>query len=122
KPLARKLAARLDAANRMFLELKKECESCEVLESVSHLSVKLMNLLTEMEKFLEEFREGNVRESVLDLYFQVRDFLNIYDILDENYVIYSELEEDGRFKVKLYCINPAVNLQNYLEQGNSTVF
>lgn len=122
KPFARKLAARLDAANRVFLELKKECESCEVLESVSHLSVKLMNLLSEMEKFLEEFREGNVRERVLDLYFQVRDFLNIYDILDENYVIYSELEEDGRFKVKLYCINPAVNLQNYLEKGNSTVF
>ena len=36
--------------------------------------------------------------------------------------IYSELERDGRFKVKLFCVNPAANLQNYLEQGNSTIF
>ena len=86
------------------------------------LRCKLMNLLTEMENFLEEFRVGNAREGVLDLYFRVRDFLNIYDILDENYVVYSELEPDGRFKVKLYCINPAANLQEYLEQGNSTIF
>lgn len=122
KNLSRKLAGKLDAVNRVFLELKKECESCETLESVSTLVIKLMNLLTEMDNFLEEFREGNIRESVLDLYFRVRDFLNIYDILDENYVIYSELEPDGRFKVKLYCINPAANLHEYLEQGNSTIF
>ena len=37
-------------------------------------------------------------------------------------MVYSELEPDGRFKVKLYCINPAANLQEYLEQGNSTIF
>ena len=37
-------------------------------------------------------------------------------------MIYSELERDGRFKVKLFCVNPAANLQNYLEQGNSTIF
>lgn len=122
KSLNRKLSKKLDAVNRIFLELKKECESCEILGSVSALAVKLMNLLTEMENFLEEFREGNAREGVLDLYFRVRDFLNIYDILDENYVVYSELEPDGRFKVKLYCINPAANLQEYLEQGNSTIF
>lgn len=58
----------------------------------------------------------------MDFYFQVRDFLNIHDLLDENYLIYSELERDGRFKVKLLCVNPSVNLQTYLEQGNSTVF
>lgn len=122
KGTARKLAVRLDAANRVFLELKRECESCRILESVSHLSVKLMNLMSEMEDFLEEAGEGETKDRVRDLYFQVRDFLNIYDILDDNYVIYCELETDGKFKVKLYCINPAANLQNYLEQGNSTVF
>lgn len=31
---------------------------------------------------------------------------------------------DGRRKVsnQAFCVNPAVNLQNYLEQGNSTIF
>ena len=46
-------------------------------------------------------------ESVLSLYFQVRSFVSIHDGLDENYVIYSEFEENGRFKIKLFCVNPA---------------
>lgn len=117
-----RLARRLEETNRLFLELKRECETYMVLESVSHFALKLMNLLTEMERFLEEYREGEQREIILNLYFQVRDFLNIHDILDENYVIYSELEPDGRFKVKLFCVNPAANLQSYLAQGNSTIF
>ena len=117
-----KLARRLDETNRLMLELKRECESCREIDSVSHLALKLMNVLTEMERFLEEYQDGEVRELVLDLYFQVRGFLNIHDVIDENYVIYTELEADGRFRVKLSCVNPAVNLQNYLEYGNSTVF
>ena len=117
-----RLAKRLDETNRLMLELKRECEDYRVLESVSHLALKLMNLLTEMERFLEDYREDEKKEIVTDLYFQVRDFLNIHDIVDENYVIYSELERDGRFKVKLFCVNPAANLQKYLEQGSSTIF
>lgn len=118
----KKIAAQLDGINRLFLALKRECETYRVLESVSHISLKLMRLLTEMERFLEEQEGGEMREKVLELYFQVRAFLNIHDIMDENYVIYSELEADGRFKVKLFCINPAVNLQAFLEQGNGTIF
>lgn len=117
-----KMASLLEGTNRLFLALKRECERYRVLESVSHISLKLMQLLTEMEKFLEEEENGEQREKVLDLYFQVRGFLNIYDIMDENYVIYSEMEADGRFKLKLFCINPASNLQNYLEQGRGTIF
>ena len=84
KQMDSRLAKRLEETNRLMLELKRECEDYRVLESVSHLALKLMNLLTEMERFLEEYREGEKRELVLDLYFQVRDFLNIHDILDEN--------------------------------------
>ncbi len=122
KNIDKKLASLLDGVNRLFLALKRECESYRVLESVSHISLKLMRLLTEMERFLEEQEAGEMREKVLELYFQIRAFLNINDIVDENYVIYSELEADGRFKLKLFCINPASNLQHYLEQGNGTVF
>lgn len=119
---APKLARRLDECNRQFLELKRECESYRVLESVSHIALKLLNLCGEAEKYLEENRESENREAVLEFYFQVRAFLNIYDILDENYVIYSELQKDGRFMVKLFCINPSVNLGEYLNMGNSTIF
>ena len=106
----------------MFLALKRECETYRVLDSVSHIALKLMNLLTVMEDYLEEQNDDEKREQVLDLYFQVRSFVNVHDILDDNYVIYSELEENGRFKVKLFCVNPAENLQTYLDYGIGTVF
>ena len=48
--------------------------------------------------------------------------MSIYEGIDENYVIYTELESGGRFLLKLLCVNPSVNLQKYLEQGNSTIF
>lgn len=117
-----KLTRRLGDVNKMFLELKRECESYQILNSVSHIVLKLMNLMTEMEKFLDESVDDKLRERVLNLYFQVRSFVSIHDILNENYVIYSELEADGRFKIKLFCINPAENLSTCLDYGNGTVF
>ncbi len=117
-----KLARRLDECNRQMLELKRECEDYRILDSVSHVALKLMNVMGELERYLEEHPHSDKREEILNFYFQVRAFLNIHDILDENYVIYSELLSDGRFRLKLLCVNPAVNLQSYLEQGSSTVF
>ena len=49
-------------------------------------------------------------------------FLYIHEKLDENYMIYTELPEDGKFYVRLFCVNPAVNLSEYLNYGVSTVF
>ena len=122
KHLDGKLARRLGEVNKLFLELKRECEGYQILNSVSHIALKLMSLLTEMERFLEEPSDDVTRESVLSLYFQVRSFVSIHDGLDENYVIYSEFEENGRFKIKLFCVNPAENLQKYLDYGSGTVF
>lgn len=122
KHLDGKLARRLGDVNKLFLELKRECEDYQILNSVSHIALKLMTLLAEMERFMEESPDDAIRETVLDLYFQVRAFIGIHDILDENYVIYSELEENGRFKIKLFCVNPAENLRSYLDYGSGTVF
>lgn len=117
-----KLARRLDECNKQLLELKQECEEYQILDSVSHIALKLMNVLGELERYLEEHTNSEKRKEVLEFYFQVRAFLNIHDILDENYVIYTEMEHDDRFKLKLFCVNPAVNLQKFLQQGNSTIF
>ena len=122
----KKLTRSLESMNKAFLELKRECENYQILDSVSVLALKAMNLLTEMERYLEEQREqgrqDGTEEEILPLFFGLRSFLNIHDLLDKNYVIYSEMQSDGRFMVKLFCVNPAENLQKCLEQGNSTIF
>ncbi len=116
-----KLAKSLEECNRQMLVLKKECETYQILESVSHIAIKLMHIMTQLEDVMEKIPEEK-REQILEFYFQVRDFLNIYDQLDENYTIYSEMEKDGRFKIKLFCVNPSGKLNEYLMYGNSAIF
>lgn len=43
-------------------------------------------------------------------------------MMDENYVVYDEIRDDGRFVVRLYCVKPAVNIRNCLDKGLATVF
>ena len=121
----KKLVKSLESVNKLMLEMKRECENHRLVESVSPFAVKLMNLLTQMERYLEEERNaGNAEQpdAFMELFFQVRQFLEIHELLDENYIQYTELEGSGRFKVKLFCVNPAQNLNHYLSQGNSTIF
>ena len=117
-----KLARRLDTCNRQLLEMKRECETYQIHNSVGHFSASMTNLLMEFERFMEECEENELKEKLLETYFHVRTFLNVQDSLDENYTIYTEMELDGRFKLKLFCVNPAVNLGKYLQKGNSTIF
>ena len=116
-----RLARQLEDCNRQLLALKRECDGCQVLESAGGLYLKLLSVMAEMERCLEECREEDVREEVLALYFQVRMFETIYERLDENYMIYSEIDGDGRFLVRLFCVNPAVNLSETLEKGVGVV-
>ena len=115
-----KLTRQLAGCNQMLLEMKRGCQTYKEYNSISHFALKLLNVMNGLQKFLEE--KEQVDEEVLEFYFHVRNFLNIYEEVDENYVIYTELEEGGDFKLKLFCVNPAVKLQNFLSQGNSTVF
>lgn len=122
KNYSKKIVRHLDKVNKILLEYKREGEECCVLDSPGSLPIAVMNLQGEMEKFMEENGDFQWPQESLQLYFDVRNFMNIYDLLDENYVIYTELEKNGRFKFKLFCVNPAVNLQNRLDKGVSTVF
>ena len=115
-----KLTRQLEGCNQMLLEMKRECQTYKEYDSISHFALKLLNVMNGLQKLLEE--KEQVDEEVLEFYFHIRNFLNIYEEVDENYVIYTELEEGGDFKLKLFCVNPAVKLQNFLSQGNSTVF
>ena len=117
-----KLGKAISGCNEQLLTLKRECPGHALYSSISHLVLRLMNVMTEIERFLEECSQEEIREKVLDLYFEIRDFLYIHDKLDENYMIYTELTEEGKFYVRLFCVNPAVNLSEYLNYGVSTIF
>lgn len=122
KAEAPKLSRRMEECNKALLEMKKECENYKVWDNVSHIYLKLFNAVIEMETFLENCEDKNKREKVLEIYFTLKNFMATYEKLDDNYVIYSEFQEDGKFILKLFCVNPATRLQEYLDMGNSTIF
>lgn len=116
-----KLARELSRCSRILLDYKRTCEQYQYHENISELVFALMRLNGEFEKFLQENREFENRDTVLEFYFQVRRFVETSEGLDENYVIYSE-HEGNRFKIRLYCVDPSRNLQARLDKGRSTVF
>ena len=117
-----KLTRLFDRLNKLLLAMKRESEGYEVHEEINALAVLANSLYGELENFMDDNRQFENREQVLDFYFELRSFLMVYDGLDDAYTIYSELLADGRFMVKLFCMNPAGNLKECLEKGRSTVF
>ena len=117
-----KLNRLLRQCNKLLLEYKRECDTYQVLENIGGFSLKLLSLQSEMENFLEKEHEEKIQKAVLDFSFQVRHFLNMYDLTDENYVIYTHYGEGGTFLLTLFCVNPRKNLQECLDKGRGTVF
>ncbi len=122
KPHHYMIAKTLDKCNKAMLEFKRECETYEVQESVGVLTFHLMRIASQLEEFFEKPREFPEKKEVLDFYFEVRNFLNMYELVDEHYVIYTQMEEDGRFKIKLFCVDPSLNLQKCIDKANATIF
>lgn len=113
----------LERCNKYLLGLKKECDTYQIHEDVGAFVLQLLSLSTELDRIREEGNaEPELLEAVVDFWFQVRDFLNTAEQLDENYVIYSEIGEDGHFRLKLYCVETAKNLRECLDKGNAAVF
>lgn len=112
----------LERCNRYLLEQKRECENYKLLKSLKTFPMSLMNLSGLLEDYLEEAALGEERKKILEFYFGVQNFLDAYERMDEGYQIYCELLEDGRFLLKLFCIDPSRDLKYYEAKGNSTVF
>ena len=118
----RKAERCLERCNKYLLSLKKECDTWQLHEDVGAFVLQLLSLSTELDRIREEGTEPELQQEILDFWFQIRDFLNTADRLDENYVIYSELGGDGRFRLKLYCVEMAKALRECLDKGNAAIF
>lgn len=116
------LAKRLEKVNKQLLELKKNCDKYEILANPGPIPISLLQVMGELEEILENPPGEEIVDEILDFYFEVRDFVNISELVDENYVVYTENGEDGKFRMKLLCVNPAGNLQERLKKGVCTVF
>ena len=119
----KRLEQELARCNKMLLEYKRECDTYRIYEEgIGSLVFALMRLSERLDYFLQEGAQIPDKKEVTEFYLNLRNFLNIYERVDERYVIYAEHEEDGRFKLRLFCVDPSFNLQKFLDKGRATVF
>lgn len=122
KEHSRSIEKALEKCNKILLGMKRECEKYTVYDTFGNMVFSFMRLMTLLDEFLQKANEFPGKRDVMDFYFELRNFLNIYDLVDEHYVMYSELEADGRFMLKLFCVDPSLNIQKRLDKGKSAVF
>lgn len=122
KLYSNKIEKVLDKCNKILLSYKRECESYKEYEDIGALLFWLMRLASELDEFLQKNIEFTGKQEILEWYLNLRNFLYIYDLVDEHYVIYTELGEDGRFRMRLFCVDPSLNLQKCVDRANATVF
>ena len=117
-----KLEADFNKCNKILLDYKRECEKYVLYDNIGNFVFALMRLASNLDEFLQKPMEFPERKTVTEFYLNVRNFLNIHELVDSHYVIYSEHTEDGRFMLKLYCVDPSLNLQSCINKGNATIF
>lgn len=118
-----RLIYHLDKCNKELLAMKRECENYCIVEEIDDFVNALQRLYAVFGDYLEEQEEIKlpIRESLLEFYFAVSHFLMIYERLDNHYIKYTQLDEEGNFFLKLFCVNPAENLKECMQRGKSSV-
>lgn len=125
KEIAPKVSRQLEKCNKELLVLKRECADYQKLEGIDSFVNVLNRAYASIDDFLDDtegvHKSFEGRDEVLELYFEIAHFLNMYEIMDENYVIYSQLISQGEFMVKLFCVDPSKNLKQCMQKGRSTI-
>lgn len=116
-----KLERQLEKCNKELLAMKRECVNYRREGMIAPFVMALTRAYATMDEFLEEHDSMPERSELLDFYFDIAHFLNMYEIMDDNYVVYSQQMQEGEFMLKLFCVNPANNLKNCMYRGRSTI-
>lgn len=120
------------------LELQRSVEECErflegerkeTRESMSYrkadsagdLPVRLLDLMGQIEKFLKLPHSDEISEQVLSFYFRVQEFSGALDRFSDKYVMTERMTEDGRFQLKVSCLDPSADLQACMDRGRSSI-
>lgn len=121
KEMSPRIAKLLDKCSREMLVLKRQCEGYRREEGIDSFVNVLVRVYSAFDDFFDEHESFPNKDEVLELYFECSHFLNMYEIMNGNYVIYSQLMDDGGFMLKLFCVDPSKNLKACMERGRSSI-
>lgn len=118
-----KMEKQLEKCNKELLALKKQCEDMEIVEYFGSFVMALNRLHGTMSTYLEDHDDSPIRKEILEFYFEISRFLQVNEKLDDDYVTYTQMLENGEFMIKEFCVNPARQLKECMDRGiSSTLF
>ena len=121
KPHHTGLEKYIDRCNKELLALKKQCDENDIPEMTGGFALALTRLHGAMNTYLEEHEDCPVRKEILDFYFQAGRYLDVNERIDENYITYTKLQEDGSFCIRQFCVDPSKRLGECMNQGIATM-
>lgn len=117
-----RVVKQLERCNKLLLEYKRTCDTCQVYrEELTGLLFALMRLAENLDLVLQSPAELPSRTEITEFYLNLRNFLRVYDVLDDHYVTYSDYDEDGHFVLHLFCVDPSRRIQECLDKGRAAV-
>lgn len=119
---SKKLTGYLETCNRDLLAFKRESEEYVIRKDIDTFVLHLMRLSSEYYEFLREHQVFDERETMLNFYFEIQQFLSMSELYDEKYLIYTDFNEQREFLIRLQCMDPSTNLNRCLEKGRSAIF
>lgn len=122
KDVDKRLATYLEKCNKQLLEYKKECENYTVLESQSPFLAALERVFFRLQTFFEEHKSFSYMERVSEIYLKIRHYMNIAELADEKYVIYTTYDDDNNFLITQFCADPSTNLKSCIDKGVAGIF
>jgi DNA excision repair protein ERCC-2 len=120
----KKLYKYYDELNKHLIDKRKEMETCKslVFERYDDKVEELVRgIIHRTEKVFYSLSDWEHKDSLLEAYFDLYDFIKKLQLYDDSYVTYYEKSRDEVI-LKVFCLNPRTNLMSYTKNASSVVF
>jgi len=115
------MARLLEKLNKALLALKKQSSGMTVFEDAEEIYQAAENLKTQIDIYVNNHNDSPIMDEIMDFYFELSHFILVYELLDDRYVIYGHMLENGDYMLKALNVDPSVNLKKGMEQARSTI-
>lgn len=120
-----KLKTALNRLNRAFIDLRHQCEEQPEhtffsAPALTEFDRCVSRVTGPMEEWLEEHREGEAHDTLLDLYFDLRQYLRVAEWYDDHFVTRVSA---GSSEVRVWqlCLDPSAFVDASLAKGRGAV-
>lgn len=126
KGLAPDVYGCLNDINAYMIKARKACEEDRQgfivrSEGPEELYPLLRDFIKVSEDYLSKNGDSELRQKLLELYFDANTFLRIREYYDESYASYFE-KNGSDVKIKLFCLDPSGIMKKLLKRGKAAVF